>query len=60
MLQEQLSPEEIKLRNQEDRYIQEGKKDYERESRTRAVADARKERAKKIGAENQVAQSARL
>ncbi len=60
MLQEQLTPEEIRLRDQEDRYIQEGKKDYEREGRTRAVADARKERAKKISGGIQAAQSETL
>lgn len=39
-----LTPEEITLRDQEDRYVQEGKKDYERVDRARSVAAARKAR----------------
>lgn len=47
MPEEELTSEEIKLRRQEDRYIQEGKKDYERIDRARAVSEARQERLKK-------------
>ena len=54
MPQEQLTPEEIKLRSQDDRYIQEGKKDYERVARARAVSEARQERARRSRAQAQI------
>lgn len=51
MPQEPFTSEEISLRNQEDRFIQESKKAYERTNRVLAVEYARKERAKKVHAQ---------
>lgn len=42
-----LTPEEIKRRDQEDRYMQEAKSVDERLTRAKAVAEARRERVKK-------------
>ncbi|MEI7556992.1 hypothetical protein [Candidatus Chlorohelix sp.] len=53
MPQKSFTSEEIKLRLQEDRFIQESRKSSERTSRARAVAEARKERAKKAQDETQ-------
>lgn len=48
MEQEQLTPQELKLRAQENTYIQEGKTPQERTFRTRVAHEARKDRAKKL------------